>query len=56
MHMHFPSVQFPLVENKSSYAYSIDGGGFDDIAVCLQFFCEELGIQLGGWQPFLRCQ
>lgn len=54
VHMHFPSSNFPLVENKSSYAYSIYDGGFDDITDGLDAFCSELGIDLNGWQPYLR--
>jgi len=54
LHMHFPSIRFPLIESRSSYAYSIDDGdGFDDVADCLEFFCAELDIDLGGWQPYL---
>jgi len=54
IHMHFPSVRFPLVENKSSYAYSIDENGFDDVADGLESFCAELDVDLAGWQPYLR--
>jgi len=54
IHMHFPSINFPLVMHRSSYAYSIDEDGFDDVAECLEFFCAELSIELGGWQPRLR--
>jgi len=53
IHMHFPSVNFPLVKHRSSYAYSIGEDGFDDVADCLEFFCAEVGIDLGGWQPYL---
>jgi hypothetical protein len=54
IHMHFPSTNFPLVTHRSSYAYSIDDGGFDDVVDCLNFFCAELGIDLSAWQPRLR--
>jgi len=54
IHMHFPSIKFPLIESRSSYAYSIDEDGFADVADCLKFFCAELSIDLGGWQPYLR--
>ena len=54
IHMHFPSTNFPLVKHRSSYAYSIDEDGFDDVADCLNSFCTELDIDLNGWQPYLR--
>ncbi len=56
IHMHFPSKKFLLGEGRSSYAYSIDDDGFDDIVDCLKFFCAELDIDLNGWQPYLRRQ
>ena len=54
IHMHFPSIKFPLIESRSSYAYSIDEDGFNNVADCLEFFCAELSIDLAGWQPYLR--
>lgn len=54
IHMHFPSTNFPLVRYRSSYAYSTDDDGFDDIADCLNSFCNEVGIDLNEWQPYLR--
>jgi len=54
IHMHFPSTKFSLIEGRSSYAYSIDEDGFNDVADCLEFFCAELNIDMTGWQPYLR--
>jgi hypothetical protein len=54
IHTHFPTLGFPLVKHKSSYAYSISDGGFDHVTDCLNFFCVELGIDLNDWQPYLR--
>lgn len=54
LHMHFPSGNFPLVEGKSSYAYSMGDDGFGDVTDCVEFFCAELGISLDPWQPHLR--
>lgn len=54
LHMHFPSVKYPLIEKSSSYAYSIDDDGFfSDVADCLKYFCTELGVDMSGWQPHL---
>ena len=44
-HMHFPSVRYPLVYGRSSYAYRIDDcPDFGAVIDCLRFFCAELGI------------
>jgi hypothetical protein len=54
VHMHFPSVKYPLIEKSSSYAYSIDNDGyFNDVVDCLEYFCSELGMDMDTWQPFL---
>jgi len=54
LHMHFPSVKYPLIEKSSSYAYSIDDDGyFDDVADCLEYFCSELDVDMSDWQPHL---
>jgi hypothetical protein len=54
VHMHFPSIKYPLSEKSSSYAYSLDDNGFfTDVADCLEYFCSEIGLDISAWQPHL---
>ena len=55
LHMHFPSARFHLIEGRHrSYAYPLAGDGFADIGDALSSFCDELGIIMESWQPFLK--
>ena len=53
-HMHFPSVAFPLVEGKSSYAYELDCSDDEHLANFIDQFCAILDIQLGPFQLTLN--
>lgn len=46
-HMHFPTVAFPLVEGKSSYAYELDSSDDEHLVYFIDQFCALLNIQLG---------
>lgn len=52
-HMHFPSIKFALVVNKSSYAYELDCPDLHYSTDSVEFFCSEIGITIEGLQYLL---
>ena len=49
-HIHFPTVLFPLVYGRSSYAYESSCSEVEDLAVFVGLFCTLLNISLGDFQ------
>jgi hypothetical protein len=56
LHVHFPTVNFPLPEKYGSYAYSLGEGDFTNVEDCAKYMCAELMIELVEWQPRLRAR
>ena len=52
-HVHFPTVSFPLVYGKSSYAYESSCSDDEDLALFVGLFCTLLDIGLGDFQFIL---
>ena len=49
-HVHFPTLAFPLVYGKSSYAYESDCSDSEDLVLFIELFCALLDIELGSFQ------
>ena len=49
-HVHFPTLAFPLVYGRSSYAYESDCSDSEDLALFVELFCALLDIELGSFQ------
>ena len=52
-HMHFPTIQFPLVVGKSSYAYESPCTNDHELVLFIDEICALLDIQLGPFQLIL---
>ena len=52
-HMHFPTVDFPLVERKSSYAYELNCSDDKELVLFIDDFCALFDIQMGPFQLIL---
>ena len=52
-HMHFPTVEFPLIANRSSYAYEVNCSAEVDLVEFINLFCDLLNIKLGSFQATL---
>lgn len=52
-HMHFPTVEFPLIANHSSYAYEVDCSTDVSLVEFIGLFCDLLNIRLGWFQATL---
>lgn len=53
VHMHFPTIRYPLYYGRSSYAYSIMDPEIEDVADSVYSFCLELDIEISAIQPLL---
>ncbi len=49
-HIHFPTLAFPLVYGRSSYAYESDCSDSENLALFVELFCALLDIELGSFQ------
>ena len=49
-HMHFPTEQFPLAENRSQYAYEVDCDDMDRLTDIVQYFGALLDIEIDALQ------
>ena len=49
-HVHFPTLAFPLVYGRSSYAYESDCSDSEDLVLFVELFCALLDIELGSFQ------
>ena len=52
-HMHFPTIQFPLVAGKSSYAYESPCTEDQELALFIDQICALFNIRLGPFQLIL---
>ena len=52
-HMHFPTIQFPLIVGRSSYAYEYSCTDDHELVLFIDEICALLNIQLGPFQLIL---
>lgn len=52
-HIHFPTLAFPLVYGRSSYAYESDCSDSEDLVLFVELFCALLDIELGSFQMII---
>ena len=52
-HIHFPTLDFPLVYGRSSYAYESDCSDSENLALFVELFCALLDIELGSFQSII---
>lgn len=53
-HMHFPTYRFPLIGNRSTYAYVEDCDDYHDLNSFVEKFCALLNIELDTYQLILE--